>query len=133
MHRHPVTGLITKVVVTLVGVLVIVAGFVMMITPGPGLVAILLGLAILSTEWAWAATTLTWLKRKAGEAAEAARQMDPAVRRRRILLTVGGLVLACALLVGYLAWQDWPQWCINCWDKVQGLSDRIPELPGMPD
>jgi hypothetical protein len=35
LHRNPITGLITKVVVTALGVVVIGAGLVMMVTPGP--------------------------------------------------------------------------------------------------
>ena len=54
LHSNPVTGLITKIVVTAVGVFVMFAGFIMMVTPGPGIVGLVLGLAILSTEWRWA-------------------------------------------------------------------------------
>lgn len=51
LHANPVTGLVTKIVVTFVGVGVLGAGLVMMVTPGPGIVGIILGLAILATEW----------------------------------------------------------------------------------
>ena len=37
------------------GVLLVVAGLVMLFTPGPGLLAIVAGLAVLATEFAWAA------------------------------------------------------------------------------
>ena len=39
---------------TLVGYLLIVAGVVMLVTPGPGVVAIIAGLAILSRHYRWA-------------------------------------------------------------------------------
>lgn len=49
-----------RVVVAVVGVTVVLLGVVMLLTPGPGLVVIPLGLAILSIEFAWAKL---WLQR----------------------------------------------------------------------
>ena len=49
-----------RVVVAVVGVTVLVIGIVMIVTPGPALVLIPVGLAILSIEFAWARA---WLKR----------------------------------------------------------------------
>ncbi|WP_017572245.1 PGPGW domain-containing protein [Nocardiopsis halotolerans] len=54
MHTHPVLHLPWRVLVGVVGVLVILAGFVMMVVPGPGLASVILGLVILSTEFRWA-------------------------------------------------------------------------------
>ncbi len=96
MHRNRITGLITKVVVTGMGVLVIGAGLVMMVTPGPGIVGIIVGLGILSTEWHWAERLMHSMKEKAKAAADHARELDPAVRRRRLLLTS----LAVVVVVG---------------------------------
>lgn len=47
-----------RIAVTVVGFAVLIAGVIMMITPGPGVVAILAGLAILASEWAWAERAL---------------------------------------------------------------------------
>ncbi len=131
LHANPVTGLVTKIVVTAVGLVVLTAGLVMMVTPGPGIVGILGGLAILATEWHWARRLLHWARRKASEAAERARTMDPAVRRRRALLTV--LTTAAALgVLALLVWQfGWPSIALSGWDKVQSISSAVPELPGM--
>jgi uncharacterized protein (TIGR02611 family) len=56
-----------RVVVAIAGSAVIAAGFAMLVLPGPGLVAILLGLAILSTEFKWARRFLDraarWVKK----------------------------------------------------------------------
>lgn len=49
-----------RIVVAVVGVTVLIIGIVMIVTPGPALVLIPVGLAILSIEFAWARS---WLKR----------------------------------------------------------------------
>ncbi len=49
-----------RAVVAVVGVTVLLIGIVMIITPGPALIVIPVGLAILSVEFAWARH---WLKR----------------------------------------------------------------------
>ncbi|MEA2716403.1 MAG: hypothetical protein QOI99_720, partial [Actinomycetota bacterium] len=66
--------------VGLVGGTVTTAGVVMLVTPGPGLVVIVAGLAILSTKFAWAERALAKVKRhsvaarvKSGRHANAAR------------------------------------------------------------
>jgi uncharacterized protein (TIGR02611 family) len=43
-----------RVVIGVIGGTVLVGGFIMILTPGPGLAAIILGLAILAIEFAWA-------------------------------------------------------------------------------
>jgi uncharacterized protein (TIGR02611 family) len=53
-----------RIAVTVVGFVVLLAGLVMMVTPGPGIVVILLGLAILATEWAWAERALDRAKER---------------------------------------------------------------------
>jgi len=49
-----------RIVVAVVGVTVLIIGIVMIVTPGPALVLIPVGLAILGIEFAWARL---WLKR----------------------------------------------------------------------
>ncbi|MFC6152288.1 PGPGW domain-containing protein [Nocardioides yefusunii] len=132
LHSNPVTGALTKVVVTLAGVVVMLAGVVMMVTPGPGIVALVLGLAILSTEWRWADRWLDFARAKAAAAAEVARTMDPAVRRRRILLATGVLVGVVALVVGALQVWGWPGVAVELWDDLQARASFVPDLPGMP-
>ena len=46
--------LIVIVLVGVIGVIVMLAGLVMLVVPGPGLAAVVLGLVILSTEFRWA-------------------------------------------------------------------------------
>ncbi|WKV75007.1 TIGR02611 family protein [Streptomyces sp. PCS3-D2] len=91
-----------QVGVFVVGLAVIVAGIAMLVLPGPGWVAIFAGLAIWATEFAWAHLVLRWTKRKVTEAAQKA--LDPKVRRRNLILTTSGLVIAGAL-IGFYLWK----------------------------
>ncbi|MFD7915247.1 TIGR02611 family protein [Streptomyces sp. NPDC059752] len=91
-----------QVGVFIVGLAVIAAGVAMLVLPGPGWVAIFAGLAIWATEFAWAHLVLRWTKRKVTEAAQKA--LDPKVRRRNIILTSAGLVIAGAL-IGFYLWK----------------------------
>ncbi len=131
LHANPAMALTTKIVVTTLGLLVICAGLVMMVAPGPGIVAIVVGLAILATEWEWADRWLQKARRKAHEAREKAAAMDPRVRRRRLLLS--GLILLAvgALVAAYVVAYDWPGFAVGGWNWVQGLGGWVPELPGM--
>lgn len=67
-----------RIGVTVLGFLVLLAGVIMMVTPGPGAVAIIAGLAILATEYTWAEIMLDKVKEKARQAGNAVRK-----RRRR--------------------------------------------------
>lgn len=131
LHGNPITGAITKLVVSVIGLLVIIAGLVMLVAPGPGVVAIILGLAILATEWAFAERWMNSLKDYAQRAAAKARDMDPAVRRRRIIWTFLGVVVVGGALAAYLAIYDWPGWATGGWDQVQDRVSFVPDLPGM--
>lgn len=65
--------------VAAVGFTVLAVGVVMLVTPGPGLLVIIAGLAILAHEFAWAAVALDKAKARAAQAKEAA--MRRAARR----------------------------------------------------
>jgi len=49
-----------RVIITVIGFTVLLLGIVMIVTPGPGWLVILLGLSILSAEFVWARR---WMKR----------------------------------------------------------------------
>jgi uncharacterized protein (TIGR02611 family) len=131
LHRNRAMSATTKLVVTLVGSGVLTAGLIMMVTPGPGLLGIVAGLAILATEWDWADRWLTTARRKLHEAKQAAEAMDPRVRRRRIVLTATVAVLAVCAAASYVALQDWPGWSVSIWDRAQSYFGFLPDLPGM--
>jgi uncharacterized protein (TIGR02611 family) len=131
LRRNLLTRLITKLVVTLVGLGAIGAGLVMLVAPGPGIVAILFGLGVLSLEYHWAERWMHALRARAHAAAQRARAVDPAVRRRRLALAAVALALVATGAAAYVKNYGWPQVAIRGWDWVQGLSSVIPELPGM--
>jgi len=91
-----------QVGVFVIGLAVVVGGHIMLPLPGPGWVVIFGGMAIWATEFVWAQLVLRWTKRKVTEAAQ--RALDPAVRRRNIVLTSIGLVIVIAL-VGVYVWK----------------------------
>jgi uncharacterized protein (TIGR02611 family) len=57
-----------RIAVTIVGFGVLLAGIAMLVLPGPGIVVILAGLAILATEYVWAERMLAEAKRRAIQA-----------------------------------------------------------------
>jgi uncharacterized protein (TIGR02611 family) len=60
-----------RVGITIAGFLVLLAGAAMLVLPGPGIVVIIAGLAILATEYVWAQRLLRIAKEKANQAKDA--------------------------------------------------------------
>ena len=60
-----------RIAVTIAGFAVLLAGIVLLVLPGPGWLLIFLGLAILATEYMWAARLLETAKKKAEQAKDA--------------------------------------------------------------
>ena len=129
-HSNPAVALTRKVVVTTVGSAVMLAGVIMLVTPGPAFVLIPVGLAILATEWAWADRWLQKAKNQARKAKAKAGAMDPKVRRRRFLLIATVFVLVVGGVTAYVLIYGWPTVAIDGWDWVQGIAGWLPELPG---
>jgi uncharacterized protein (TIGR02611 family) len=63
--------IVKRVIVSIIGATVLLIGIALLVLPGPGFIVILIGLAILATEYAWARR---WLK-KARQIAVDARQV----------------------------------------------------------
>ena len=85
-----------RIAVTIVGFLVLLAGVIMIVTPGPGWLAIIAGLAILSTEWAWAERALDRAKQQAKRTLETATGSP--------LLIALSVTLTLAAIAGVLVW-----------------------------
>ena len=64
---------VRRLLVFLVGASVVLAGIVMIVTPGPAFVVIPAGLALLATEFVWARRLLARLKRSIDEGIDRAR------------------------------------------------------------
>ncbi|MFI0453530.1 PGPGW domain-containing protein [Actinomadura sp. 6N118] len=100
-----------------VGVTVLIGGLIMMVAPGPGILGIIVGLAILATEFAWAQRALHHAKQAAEKAKEKA--LDPRKKRRNTILAIVGGILVGAAVIAYLVvysfnlpWniEDWTPW-----------------------
>jgi len=57
-----------RIAVTVVGFVLLLVGIVMIVTPGPGILLIIAGLAVLATEYVWAERLLNLAKQKAAQA-----------------------------------------------------------------
>jgi uncharacterized protein (TIGR02611 family) len=60
-----------RIAVTIIGFVLLLAGIVMIVTPGPGILLIIAGLAVLATEYVWAERLLNLAKQKAAQAKDA--------------------------------------------------------------
>jgi uncharacterized protein (TIGR02611 family) len=60
-----------RIGVTIAGFAVLIAGLAMLVLPGPGLLVICVGLAILATEYVWAQRMLNTARTKAEQAKDA--------------------------------------------------------------
>lgn len=58
-----------RIVIGVVGATIVLIGVIMLVVPGPGLVVIPAGLAILSLEFAWARVWLRKVRKKISDAA----------------------------------------------------------------
>ncbi|MEU5885102.1 PGPGW domain-containing protein [Spirillospora sp. NPDC047279] len=117
VRRNRLLNTTWRIGVFTVGVTVLIGGLVMMVAPGPGILGIIVGLAILATEFAWAQRALHHAKQAAEKAKEKA--LDPRKKRRNTILAVIGGILVGAAVIAYLAvydfklpWdiQDWTPW-----------------------
>ncbi|WP_433461816.1 TIGR02611 family protein [Spirillospora sp. CA-128828] len=100
VRRNPLLNTAWRAGVFAVGAAVLVGGLVMMVTPGPGFLGIVIGLAILATEFAWAKRALHRAKTAADRAKEKA--LDPRKRRRNTILGTVTAVLVAAAVAAYL-------------------------------
>lgn len=71
---HRVRLAARRVLVTILGTGVLIAGIAMLALPGPGWVTIFGGLAILGTEYHWARRLLAWTRQKFQHAYRATKQ-----------------------------------------------------------
>lgn len=87
-----------RVVVTVIGVAVTLAGIGMLALPGPGWAAIFLGLAILASEYVWARRLLRYTKDRAQGAASTVLAKE----NRGLALSL--LLVALLLVAAFVSW-----------------------------
>ena len=92
-------AVLRKTWVTVLGWVLTVAGIGLLALPGPGMLTLVAGLAILSQEYDWAERRLHPVKEKAFDAAAAGVETWP----RIVMSTIGALVLTA---VGVVWWVD---------------------------
>ncbi|HEV3475474.1 MAG TPA: PGPGW domain-containing protein [Actinomycetota bacterium] len=85
LKRHAV-----RVGVTIVGFVVLIAGVVMLVAPGPGVLVVIAGLALLATEYTWAEKFLHRAREKT-EAGFHAATASPARIALSVALTLGAI------------------------------------------
>src|SRR5215207_1246870 len=102
---------VKKSVVTILGVALLAAGLAMMVLPGPGILVIVAGLAVLGTEYVWARSLLDRAKTQAEKAQEAA----VASRARTAGTVVFGVLMVTLGVAMLLLDLDVP-----FWSKVTG-------------
>jgi len=90
--HHPVLRVVYKTVVTVLGVLFVLLGIAMLVLPGPGWLAIFLGLGILGTEFHWARRLNRWAKRQVMSWWRRSQHLLDERRHRRALAGPGDLV-----------------------------------------
>jgi hypothetical protein len=96
-----VRSVLVRVGVTVAGPLVVVAGLAMLVLPGPGLVVIALGFALLALEYQWARGLVGTLGSLAGWVRRAVLPKDASAGRRIVGLGGGAaFVVATTALTG---------------------------------
>ena len=106
-RQNTVINVTWRALVLLVGLTLITVGIALLVLPGPGWGSILLGLAILATEYTWANRLLAPVRRRVR--AEAAR-MQRFSKRQRLAIssaTVAATIGGTAFGVWYLTQYGW--------------------------
>jgi uncharacterized protein (TIGR02611 family) len=98
--RHP----LFRIAFGVAGVLVLIGGLIMLVTPGPAFVLIPIGLAMLSMEFIWAERLLE----KSLEQAAIAQQKAAATTRTQRILAAIATMLAIAACILAVLWWDVP-------------------------
>ena len=93
-HQGPVRAVVVKVGVSVAGPLVVVAGIAMLVLPGPGLVVMALGTALLALEYDWARRVLASCGRMLHRGRRAVIPKDASTARRTL-----GVATTVALLI----------------------------------
>jgi uncharacterized protein (TIGR02611 family) len=100
-ERHRRRNRLYRIGFAALGFVVLTAGVVMLVTPGPGIPVLILGLAMLALEFAWAER---WLDRIATKAEQAVDEVTKGSPLRRALVVGAGLAVAAVGLALLVFW-----------------------------
>ncbi|HEV2712192.1 MAG TPA: PGPGW domain-containing protein [Gaiellaceae bacterium] len=103
-ERHRERSRIVRIAFAIAGFVVLLAGVVMLFTPGPGWAVIVFALAILALEFAWAERALERVIDQMERASEQVTKGSPV--RRAVVIAIG--VLAAAGFITLIAFWDVP-------------------------
>jgi hypothetical protein len=107
--------------VTLAGFGLLAVGVAMMVLPGPGVLLIVAGLAVLATEYVWARTLLVRAQRQATHVQEAA-VASPLRTAGSLAFAVGLTALGVVMLLlrDDIPWPVLDPWIDRLWSPVTG-------------
>lgn len=100
-ERHRQRNRLYRIGFAVLGFVVLTAGVVMLVTPGPGIPVLILALAMLALEFAWAER---WLDRIATKAEQAVDEVTKGSPLRRALVLGAGLAVAAVGLALLVFW-----------------------------
>jgi hypothetical protein len=112
--------MLKRFAVTIVGVALLAVGLAMMVLPGPGILLIVAGLAVLATEYVWARTLLV-KARKQAEAVQEAAVASPVRTAGSVVFALGlAAVGVLMLVVDDVAWPVLESTLDKVWGPVTG-------------
>jgi uncharacterized protein (TIGR02611 family) len=100
-ERHRQRSRIVRAAVALAGFVVVLAGLAMIPLPGPGLLIVAAGLAILALEFAWAER---WLERTIEQVDAAGDKVRGASRAQQVILVLLVVLAVAAVITLAYAW-----------------------------
>lgn len=100
-QRHRQRNRVYRVVFAAAGFTVLLAGTVMLVTPGPGIPVIIIGLGMLALEFTWAER---WLERLLEKAESAVEQVAQGSLLQRAALVALGVVSVLAYVAIVVFW-----------------------------
>ena len=103
-ERHAERNIIYRGAFVVAGATIALAGLAMLVLPGPALLVIPIGLAILSLEFTWAERLLDKALEQADKGKQKAEETSPRQRILIALAVVAGLGAAFALALHYNVW-----------------------------
>lgn len=114
--------------VTLVGVCLVLGGIALIPLPGPGMLLVVAGLAVLATEYVWARRLLRRAKTEAERAQE-----EAVASPLRIATTVLSALTVCGvgitmLLVEDIRWPIWDSLADSVWSPTTGAVVIVTSL-----